>query len=150
MNKDLLHELFTYKDGQLFWRSSSRGRKKTFAGGIDKHSGYFRICINRTIYRANRLIWVYHNGDIPDGLYVDHINRIKEDNSIDNLRLVTHQENLFNSKSKGYYFNKVAKKYQAYIRVNTKLINLGVFPVEGDARKAYLVAKEKYHIIKKH
>lgn len=79
---------------------------------------------------------------------IDHINGIKTDNRIENLRSVTHQKNQFNRKStKGYTFDKVSKKYRAQIRIDTKLNNIGYFDTEDEAKKAYLDAKKIYHII---
>lgn len=46
---------------------------------------------------VHRLIWIWHNGEIPDGLEVEHRNRIKNDNRIENLRLATHAQNAMNT-----------------------------------------------------
>ena len=62
-----------------------------------------------------------------------------------NLRIVTSQENSFNTNAKGYI--KKGKKFQAHIRINNKQIYLGYYDTEKDAHQAYLEAKEKYHII---
>jgi hypothetical protein len=79
---------------------------------------------------------------------LDHINGIKDDNRIINLRSVTHQQNQWNKKkAKGYYWNKSENKWHAQIQVNKKTIYLGLFNIEEEAKQAYLNAKEKYHII---
>ncbi|WP_369076650.1 HNH endonuclease signature motif containing protein, partial [Staphylococcus cohnii] len=44
------------------------------------------------------MVWEGFNGRIPDGYMVDHINRNKQDNRIENLRLVTRSQNVHNSK----------------------------------------------------
>lgn len=76
----------------------------------------------------------------------DHKNHNPLDNRISNLRIVTYQQNQFNQKNpKGYRWHKVAKKYQARIRVNDKLIHLGLFCTSKEARKAYIKAKKIYH-----
>jgi len=56
--------------------------------------------------RGHRLVWMAFNGKIPNGLEIDHINRDKHDNSLSNLRLVTHSENCKNKNKKNVY-NKV-------------------------------------------
>lgn len=94
--------------------------------------------------QSHRLGFYLHYGIIPD--MIDHINGIRNDNSITNLRSVTNQENQFNTKSKGYYWCKENKKYRAKIKFN-KQIHLGYFDTEEEARQAYLDAKLIYHII---
>lgn len=79
---------------------------------------------------------------------IDHINRIKNDNRICNLRAVTHQQNNFNRGNvKGYSWQNDVNKYRADIRLNNKTIYLGLYNTEQEARNAYLEAKEKYHVI---
>jgi hypothetical protein len=88
---------------------------------------------------------VYGNCDTEQ---IDHINRIKYDNRICNLRNVNQNQNMWNKKNtKGYSWNKNANKWQAQIQVNGKLIYLGIHTREQEAKQAYLNAKEKYHII---
>lgn len=83
---------------------------------------------------------------------LDHINGIRYDNRIQNLREVSNKQNCFNrnfSKKnigvKGYF--KLGNKYRASISNNSKTIHIGVYNTEQEAREAYLKAKEKYHVI---
>ena len=62
--------------------------------------GYIRIRINHVEYRAHRIIWTMFNGEIPEGLLIDHINGIKSDNRLENLRLATRQQNNANRRAK--------------------------------------------------
>ena len=117
---------------------------------INKLNGYnnMQICLDNKYYNlsGHQLAWYITYGEVVD--CIDHINGIRNDNRIFNLRSVTHQQNLFNAiKAKGYYFDKKRNKWQAYIKLNSKKIHLGSFTNEEDARQAYLDAKEKYHII---
>jgi hypothetical protein len=146
--QDLLKELFYYKDGKLFNRIQ-RGSKALVGeeAGCLHNRGYRHIKINGNIYLSHRLIYIYHNGEIADKLYTDHIDRIKSNNNIENLRLVTGQENQFNTDAKGYCFHKASNKFLARIRLNGKLINLGLFNTEDEARDAYLKAKKELHKI---
>lgn len=91
------NSIFYYKDGQLFWKESRRtNAKKDKRAGYSKQDGYRDIrAFNRTI-KEHRVVWELHNGAIPEGLFVDHINRNRSDNRIENLRLATVQENSWN------------------------------------------------------
>ena len=83
-----------------------------------------------------------------DKKQADHIDHNTFDNRESNLRIVTRQQNHFNRKnSKGYYWNKTARKYMAQICVDGKNIYLGYFLTPKEAHNAYLEAKRKYHKI---
>ena len=77
---------------------------------------------------------------------IDHVDKDKSNNRIENLRIVTNQQNAFNQKAKGYNWNIHAKKWLARIRLNGRSKHLGLFENEQDAREAYLKAKEIYHL----
>ena len=112
------------------------------------NKGYMQTSVNRNIYSNHRLIYIYHNGDIPINLYIDHIDRNKLNNSIENLRIVTSQENQFNRDPKGYHLNKKTNKYVAQIQTNRRLKHIGCFDTPEEAREAYRDAKKKIHIIR--
>lgn len=136
LEQSLLQEIFEYKDGQLYRKNGQ------IAGGLHK-SGYRQIKINGKSYPAHRLMWVYHHGSIEDNMQIDHINGQKDDNRIENLRLVTAQQNCHNRSrlnAKGYTWNKDVKKWQASIWMNGKMNYLGLFQKEEDARNAYVNA----------
>jgi hypothetical protein len=137
---------FTYDEltGKIYSRF---GREIT-----NKNDGYIRIQlqINKKRYNlaAHQFAYYYKYGKVVE--CIDHINRIKDDNRIENLREVTEQENMFNSESKGYTYGNCKwskNKFKSYIKVDYKQIHLGYFNTEQEARQAYLEAKEKYHII---
>ena len=99
-NQEELHRLFdyNYETGGLYWRvnRSSRAKNGNRAGSLH-HSGYRKIAVNRRTYLEHRLVFVWHHGYSPEN-EVDHINRIKDDNRIENLREVSRSCNMFNSK----------------------------------------------------
>jgi len=117
---------------------------------------YHRCTINGNSYKLHRLIWIYHNGPIPEGMQIDHINHDRQDNRIENLRLVENsQENLrnmsmINSNSSGHmgvcYLNGYTgrKSWHAYIYVNNKKIGLGKYITKEEAIKVRKEAEEKY------
>lgn len=77
----------------------------------------------------------------PIGMDIDHINHNKLDNRKENLRILTHSENIINAKrswiEKGTCYDKVKKKWRAAIRVRKKRIHLGYFKTEQEAMTRY-------------
>lgn len=99
---------------------------------------------------GHQFAYYYVHGEVVD--CIDHINGIKSDNRISNLRKVTNQQNSFNKpNSRGYYYEKSSGKYKSQIGItvdNTKKrIFLGRYDTEQEANNAYLEAKKIYHII---
>lgn len=90
-------------------------------------------------------------GPIPDGMETDHINHVRDDNRIENLRLVSRIENMKNksvyrSNSSGFCGVSVKSSgmYHAYIQFNGKQVNLGLFKEKQDAVTARLEAERVY------
>ena len=112
--------------------------------------GYLILCFKHNskmfyLY-SHQFAWYCVNKECIE--QIDHINGIRTDNRISNLRNVTNQENKWNRNfAKGYHYNKNANKFQAEIVLDYKKIYLGLFNTEEDARAAYIKAKEQYHII---
>ena len=111
---------------------------------------YYRIHIDNKKYNLSRVVYKAYNNDwdITDSSknnQVDHINKNSLDNRIENLRILTNQQNQWNNKAKGYYWNKADKNWRAQIKINNKSKYLGSFTEEEDARQAYLNAKEIHH-----
>jgi len=120
---------------------------------VSRDGDYLRMNIGNKMYLIHRVIYKFYNPDwdIEDGSTnnsIDHVNGHTDENQITNLRNVNHQQNCFNqTRAKGYCWNKNAKKWQAQIRLNGKLIHLGLFVLEADAHNAYLEAKKVHHIV---
>ena len=122
----------------------------------DKKSGYCQCSltldgVNRKFYQ-HRLVYYAHNQDwnifnTSRDNQIDHINRKKDDNSIENLRPVTNQQNHFNTDAKGYYWLKDRNKWKAQIMLDGKAIYIGLFETEEDAHNAYINKKLELHII---
>ena len=118
-------------------------------GGVKK--GYRCVKINKKDYKYHRVVYFIHNNgwkihDSSTDNSIDHIDRDKLNNNIENLRVVTNQQNSWNADRKGYYLDKATGKYLARIGVDGKQKYLGMFVSEEDARDAYLIAKAEYHI----
>ena len=96
---------------------------------------------------CHHFAWYCVNGNC-DTNEIDHINGVRDDNRICNLRNVNHTQNQWNrTKARGYTWNKPLNKWQSKITLNDKSIHLGYFTTEEEARQVYLKAKEKYHTI---
>jgi len=111
------------------------------AGNL-RADGYVHVMYNRQRYYAHRIIWYLENGKFPDGV-IDHIDHNRSNNKIENLRDVTHAENLKNcSLSKrntsgvcGVSFDKKSQKWRAYMRINNKNQCLGTVDTIEEAAK---------------
>ncbi len=112
-------------------------------------TGYLKIILYKEKKQydlfQHHFAWYCINKEVVDCL--DHINQNRIDNRIINLRSVTNQENRFNSKAKGYCWDKGSNKWMTQIMINNKQIYLGRYNTEEEARKSYLQAKEIYHSI---
>lgn len=149
--KSQLH--YDPETGVFTWsiRKAIKTKVGSMAGNV-KH-GYVYIKINNRSYRAHRLAWLYVYGVMPDR-QIDHMNGLRDDNRLSNLRLVNNsenQQNIFKIKSnntsgyRGVSFEKNESKYRAEIMVDGKSIFLGRYDNAEDAGKAYQTAKIKYH-----
>jgi hypothetical protein len=85
---------YKYEDGRLI---NSVGRNKGREAGILNDNGYRIVSIDSKRFRAHRIIWLLFNGEMPSS-DIDHINGIRDDNRIENLRVVSRSENLKNQK----------------------------------------------------
>jgi hypothetical protein len=124
------------KKGKTIIRKNENGY--IFIGIENSKIGFINL-------KAHQFAWYWVNKKCVE--CIDHINGIKNDNRICNLRVLTHQKNLWNTKAKGYSWSKKNKKWYAKIGYNYKCISLGYFNTEQEARNAYLEAKQKYHVI---
>lgn len=142
MNQDQIKEIFEYCDGGLYWKNDRvsvriHSKKGTRAGNRNSSKKpYRRITIGKKSYLEHRLIWIYHYGDIPQNMVIDHINQIKYDNRIENLRLATLSLNRSNNSCTNVLFNKKAKvkKYISSVKYNGKLLQKS-FDNYDDAKK---------------
>lgn len=80
--------------------------------------GYDYVSIGGKAKLLHRLMWESFNGEIPDGMEIDHINTIRTDNRLDNLRLATPKENRNNPQTIERY--KVANKNKGAVRIRNE------------------------------
>ena len=118
-------------------------------------TGYLRIKINGKKHQAHRLAWLYVYGEMPPE-DIDHINHIRTDNRIKNLRLATREANTRNitmRKDNQSGFNGVSFKghaWDAFISVDRKNKHLGRYYSKIDAIAARIRANKKYGYHKNH
>jgi len=114
-SQDYLRECFDYvfKTGELVWRSRPLAHFKNeksckifnakFEGKVAGHyhsrNGYLEIRFGNKLFKGHRIIWKLLTGEDPEGM-LDHINNDPNDNRIENLRVVTPQQNARNSSKK--------------------------------------------------
>lgn len=102
-------------------------------------TGYCNVWVNGKTQLTHRVLWESAYGPIPDGMQVDHINGDKMDNRLENLRIVTPQQNQYNRANvKGFSWDKRRGTWRAQITHNYKMIFLGYHDTIIDARAAYL------------
>lgn len=104
-----------------------------FAGSKGKgnnDSEFYRVGYQNKEYKVHRIIWILHNGSIPDDIVVDHIDGNPLNNDISNLRIVTQEINCKNSSKRsdnktgvcGVTISKIREftYYRAYCKVDGK------------------------------
>jgi hypothetical protein len=148
------HELFRYCEGKLYWKinASPQVRIGDKAGCLGNH-GYLKFKWKGKGYLAHRIIYEMAYGSIPELYQIDHVNGIRTDNRVDNLRLATRSQNNCNSSKrkdnasgfKGVNWHKASKKWRARITIFNKEKRLGCFSTKEEAYEARLTAEKKYH-----
>lgn len=150
--------------GKLFWLDCeemskswrTRWSEKEAFTSLDSH-GYFQGKIHNTNIMAHRAIWAIYHGQWPEDC-IDHINGIRVDNKIENLRVVTKQENKKNAAMRsdntsgitGVYWYKSKQKWRAQIKTKGVFKSLGFFVTIEDAAAARIEAASKYGFSKRH
>jgi hypothetical protein len=116
------------------------------AGGLISQ-GYIHLMFRGRAYKAHRLAWFFTYGVLPSH-QIDHINGVRSDNRIANLRAATNSQNQANSRLsprnktgvKGVYRDRATGKFVAGIRVDGRRVHLGRFETLDAAAAAYAAA----------
>jgi len=150
---ETLQRLFRYdpESGNIYWIVVGKGKTKKKPAGTVVQAGYIGILIDGKRYYAHRIAWALHHGRHPE-LHLDHINGIKTDNRIANLREANDMQNARNSKKPvnntsgytGVSYCKLTNKWRVLIKVNRKSISFGRHACIEDAVKARKEAEIRY------
>ena len=112
---------------------NSAGYKQIFTYNEGKKTGS---------YLVHRMVWEAFNGPVPEGYVVDHINRDNSDNRLENLRILTKQQNGLNNGKKGY--SKVKDRWIVKMKQHGINKYFGTFKLEEEAAAKAAVVREEY------
>jgi hypothetical protein len=151
LTRERLQDLYTYNPETGVLTSKRLDRPVGY-----NNAGYLVVELNNKHVKIHRIIWMLVHGRWPDPM-LDHINGIKTDNRLCNLREVSAKQNLENSpikKSKsglprsgykGVHFSRKSKNWVAQIGHNKKTFYLGTYKTPEEASEAYTKAAKIFH-----
>lgn len=148
-----LKENLSYEpeSGVIRWAKRNGTKKCGEVAGTITKNGYVHIRFRGRKILGHRVAWLITHGDWPAD-QIDHINDVKTDNRISNLRVVNNSQNNQRKKTpkplgaSGFYGVSPYKgKFQAKITTNYKTKSLGTFESAADASEFYQLAKEMIH-----
>jgi hypothetical protein len=135
-----LRALFLYADGQLLWKESMGGHRVAGrrAGSVEP-KGYRVVRVDGSLFKEHRVIWKWFYGKDPSD-QLDHVNRIKTDNRIENLEEVDNRKNVTRARRRknmptGVY--EKGAKFSARMWKNGKNLFLGYYGTIEEAAEAY-------------
>jgi len=143
--KQLVYIDSTIPEG-LRWKINRQRCVKDSPTGYKTHKNYYQTTIKYIKYFNHRIIFsIANNINLTTTQTIDHIDRNPQNNNPNNLRIVSHAENMRNvtkrqntkSKFVGVVWNKKDKKWQSQIQVNLQRKYLGQYSSEIEAAKAY-------------
>ncbi|HIC6634042.1 TPA: HNH endonuclease [Salmonella enterica subsp. enterica] len=147
ISQDYLRKIMHYDETSVNFTliKKKRGTKHRFKknAGYLNRNGYIEIRIDGKLFKAHRLAWIYVYGKEPPDV-IDHINRIRSDNRINNLREANATQNRINSKVsvrntsgvKGISWDSSRNSWVAYAAHSGKIVFLGRFIDKKNAIKA--------------
>lgn len=147
------NQAFEYRDGKLYWKINTNPSKKLIGkeAGCKSSNSYGAVNLDGQAYSIHKVIFCMHSGFMP--IVVDHINGVRDDHRIENLRAATHVTNNYNKVAqknnklgiKNVCWNKQNKKYWVQLTQNRKKIFSEMFDDLELAELVAIMAREKYH-----
>lgn len=166
LTKEFLNEIFEYKDGVLFHKNRDKTKfsrinsfvyfnKYVAHNKVKTHvrkDGYIGMVVCRRQMLFHRVVFIMFNGEITSGIEIDHIDRNKNNNKIENLRQAKKCENQRNRKTnsnsisgiKGVYLRPETGKYRAKIKKDGQLFSKQFDNIE-DANRWVMSMRTKLH-----
>lgn len=146
--KELLH---CDQDGDFYWAIRRGNIKAGSRAGCLTADGYICIRVDGGLYLSHRLVWLFHHGEFPEK-GIDHIDGIKTNNAIENLRACDQSQNSQNRRTarRGHKVGLLGvkasgRKFQARIQDRNGSIFIGTFKTAEEAHQAYLNKKREIH-----
>lgn len=152
-SSELLNSLFSVSsDFRLVNKVSRTSRRAGEYADAHLSGGYRTVYVDGKLRLAHRVIWKMTHGEDPK-LFLDHINGDIRDNRPENLREVSHTQNMFNKKTykssstgiKGVHHRKDNGMWRAYVVADGKRLNIGQFPTKEDAQAALNPIRAELH-----
>lgn len=147
-----LRDVLSYNSetGHFTWLKDRYRAKAGSRAGYRRPDGYWVVTVFGHSYRVGRLAWFFHYDNWP-AAEIDHINGIRDDDRIANLRIATRSQNVANTRKKcssrnllkGVTLARCGNRYTAQIRIGGKNTRLGTYDSEKEAHEAYLAAAQK-------
>ena len=156
---EFLLRAFEYRqDGSLIWRirddMAARWNSRwagTVAGTVNAY-GYRQVSLENKLYRAHHIVWSIHHRSWPLK-EIDHINGVRDDNRISNLRVASGSENASN---RGVQSNNTSGHigvswcgrkgmWRSVVESRGVFHHVGYFETKVDAAAAYREASLKHH-----
>lgn len=131
-------------EGVFIYRKAMGRQAAGTLAGTKNNNGYLVISVDGQKILAHRIAWAWMHGKYPDGA-IDHINGVRTDNRIANLRIATPSQNVANCATRSktgargvsYYPDRQNLPWKAFISVGRKTKNLGSFASKQEASAAY-------------
>ena len=152
---ELVRSMFDYdpSTGHLLHKFNRARCKRGDRGGSLKPNGYRQVNIKGRLFQSARIVWLHQYGEWPRN-QVDHINHVRDDDRLENLRDVTPQQNSHNLSGKrknntsgavGVTWHARSKRWYAFIYVKQKAIFLGSHATYEEAVAARHAGKVAHH-----
>jgi len=154
LTAEVVREWLDYnpETGVFYWLKRRNKLQIGDVAGSKDYRGYIRIRLHKKRCMAHRLAWLIVHGNWPV-LEIDHINGIRDDNRLSNLREATRAQNTQNKRRqknntsgfKGVHFNVREKRFQADIKARGTALRLGFYDTAEEAYQAYCEAAHQLH-----
>lgn len=154
VTQEQLRELFTLDpdEGVLRYRVKHLRYKAGLVAGSVGHKGWRSIMVNQRRYQAHHLVWMYVHGRWPTH-ELDHVNGIRDDNRLSNLREADAFQQVMNSArpptnksgARNVYFIRKSGKFRVSVRYRGKHVHIGHFSTLQEASVAATDARNRLH-----